>query len=125
MIERLDRAFQQQQRFTADASHELRTPLTVIRSLADVALSSPPNQAYDRRHWPASVRRATASDACSKACWCWPGPTRGQALMLDAVDLDDLLLDAAERTAPRALQQGVHLRVVPTDGERRLAMQAC
>jgi signal transduction histidine kinase len=34
MIDRLERAFQRQQRFTADASHELRTPLSVIRSLA-------------------------------------------------------------------------------------------
>ena len=31
MIERLDDAFQQNRRFTADASHELRTPLTIMR----------------------------------------------------------------------------------------------
>jgi len=36
MIERLDRAFQSQKKFVADASHELRSPLTVIRGNLDL-----------------------------------------------------------------------------------------
>ena len=38
MLERLDAAFKNQQRLTADASHELRSPLTALRGEIEVAL---------------------------------------------------------------------------------------
>lgn len=40
-FDRLQSAFEQQARFTADASHELRTPLSVIVSQIELALSRP------------------------------------------------------------------------------------
>ncbi|GAB3433211.1 sensor histidine kinase [Flindersiella endophytica] len=41
MLERLDRSFDGQRRFVANASHELRTPLTLNRTLIEVALDTP------------------------------------------------------------------------------------
>ncbi len=38
MVERLDRSFEGQRRFVANASHELRTPLTLGRALVELAM---------------------------------------------------------------------------------------
>jgi heavy metal sensor kinase len=40
MLSRLERSFEQLQRFTSDASHELRTPLTLMRSVGEVGLQT-------------------------------------------------------------------------------------
>ncbi len=41
MLERLQKAFDEQRRFTANASHELRTPHATMRTLLEVARADP------------------------------------------------------------------------------------
>jgi signal transduction histidine kinase len=41
LLERLERAFDAQRRFVANASHELRTPLTAVRALLEMVISDP------------------------------------------------------------------------------------
>jgi signal transduction histidine kinase len=41
LLMRLERAFEAQRRFVANASHELRTPLTTVRALLEMVLSDP------------------------------------------------------------------------------------
>ncbi|WP_433324149.1 sensor histidine kinase [Spirillospora sp. CA-294931] len=76
-LDRLERAVLKQRRFVADASHELRSPLTGLRSTLEVPLVHP-----DTADWRAVVTGALADTV------------RLQALT------DDLLLLAAENTAP-------------------------
>jgi signal transduction histidine kinase len=47
-LSRLQDAFEQLRRFTADTSHELRTPLTAMRSIGEVALQGSANAAEYR-----------------------------------------------------------------------------
>ncbi|MGP2440162.1 sensor histidine kinase [Streptomyces sp. JW3] len=49
MVERLDRSFDGQRRFVANASHELRTPLTLNRALVEMAMHRPAASADVRR----------------------------------------------------------------------------
>lgn len=47
LLQRLEQAFHQMARFTADASHELRTPLASIRTVAEVALGKARDHSTD------------------------------------------------------------------------------
>ena len=61
MLARLECAFEQQRRFTADASHGLRSPLTVILGQASLALSGPQSD-DNRRAWERTARSARAME---------------------------------------------------------------
>jgi signal transduction histidine kinase len=56
MLDRLQAAFEGQQRFIANASHELRTPLTVMRTAVDVVLGNPNSTPDDLRGMAADIR---------------------------------------------------------------------
>jgi signal transduction histidine kinase len=50
VLARLERAFDAQKRFVANASHELRTPVTLERALLETALANPEADALELRH---------------------------------------------------------------------------
>jgi signal transduction histidine kinase len=58
MLDRLQAAFEGQQRFIANASHELRTPLAVMRATVDVVLDNPGSSPADLRGMAADIRAA-------------------------------------------------------------------
>ena len=58
MLARLETAFAETTRFTADASHELRTPVSLIRTTAEVALRRPRSADEYREALEAILREA-------------------------------------------------------------------
>ena len=112
MIERLERAFLQQQRFVSDASHELRTPVAAIRSMTDVALAqetTPEEQRAVLQDVNAEVERLgrLISDLLALA-----RADEGQArLDADPVRLDMLANDVAAVAESLALERGVAIAV--------------
>ncbi len=58
MLEHLERSFEQQSRFVADAAHELRTPLASLRTNLEVVLSDPQATQADYREMASALERA-------------------------------------------------------------------
>jgi len=96
MIERLDRAFQSQKNFVADASHELRGPLTVIQGNLDLLKRNLSEE--DRRE---SVRALEAETArmtrIMSNLLVLAELESGQSEQQEMVSLKEMLLDAGER----------------------------
>ena len=49
LLDRLERAFERERRFSADAAHEIRTPVATLKSGIQAALLNPPNEQEDRK----------------------------------------------------------------------------
>src|SRR5262249_11435011 len=111
MLDRLEDAFERQRRFTADASHELRTPLSVIRSLAEVALTSPRDEQYDRRGYTSSSEETERLGRLVESLLVLARADEGTPLAFSAVDLDEVAVDAVERVAMRASRKQVEIAV--------------
>lgn len=97
MLSRLQRAAEQQRRFSADAAHELRTPLTTLRTRAEVALAHP-----EQTDWVATTGLVlTQAESMTRLVNDLLLLARADSRQLLAhrsdVDLDDLLLTEAAR----------------------------
>jgi two-component system sensor histidine kinase CiaH len=107
----IQRAFQRQQEFVADASHELRTPLTVLRSATDLLhqhrdepLAKNADLFDDVRAEIGRLQRLT-QDLLTLA-----RSDRGQLeLAVAPLDLGELAGEVVRRTTPLAQERGVEL----------------
>jgi signal transduction histidine kinase len=92
MMGRLERAFETQKRFVADASHELRTPLTAIRGNADLMAFAPPEE---RDACLAAIRREAErmTRLVGDLLLLAEADVETQPLQLRNVDLDEILLE--------------------------------
>lgn len=126
MLARLEAAFAQVRRFSADASHELKTPLTVLKGEIEVALRSPRDPAEYQRVL-ASILEEVESMARLVDDLLLLSRADAGALRLDLgpVELDRLVEEVAKEGEVLARGKQVQVRiagieplVVRGDGQR-------
>jgi len=126
MLGRLDEAFNQIRRFSADASHELQTPLTILRGELEVALRAPRGPEEYRQVLRSALeeidRIASLTDGLLLLARADAGVLR---MDRQPLDLADLVADVFARVKVLADSRSIHLalgRVEPVmvrgDAER-------
>lgn len=112
LLERLEGAMAQQQRFLADAAHELRTPIARMLGDAEVRLGAPPNARGDRD----AIERlhselARASSLVDELLQLARADSGAVMASLEPAYLDDVVSDAVAPFEREAHRIGVHLVV--------------
>jgi signal transduction histidine kinase len=126
MLDRLERSFTDQRRFTAHASHELRTPLTLQRAALEIPLA---HGRVPADLQPNMRRALAATDRCERLLSSLLALARGEsgALQHRIVDLADLArtavadVNAEAESAEVAVQ--AWLRAAPLSGDAPLLAQ--
>src|SRR5215469_7828725 len=111
LLDRLEKSFEQQRRFVADASHELRTPVAILRGETEVTLSRPDRTPEEYRETLAILR--DESQRLAHIIEDLFTLTRADAgeypLKLRELYLDELAGDLLRRTRSLALSKGISL----------------
>ncbi len=114
MLERLERAFEQQSRFVADASHELRTPLAVLRTNLEVIRQDPNATLADYREMVIAFERAL--DRLEALVDALLLLAKGeQEIQTEAINLEVLLTEVVHELEPLARDHRVSLALEVAD----------
>lgn len=109
MLSRIERSFDEQRRFAANASHELRTPHAVMRTMLEVARAAPDPDASPEllRRLDETNERAIATVESLLAL----SRIGGREPRHEAVDLDELVAAELGSIEPAARERGVSVAV--------------
>jgi heavy metal sensor kinase len=111
-FERLDAAFRQQVRFTADASHELRTPLSVMHTHLELALSRERTPEEYRQSLATCLRAAKRMRSLVDSLLTLARADAGRLeLRREPFDLSELVGECQQMLAPLAEQRGLSVDV--------------
>jgi two-component system sensor histidine kinase VanS len=116
MLDRLDRAYEAQRRFAANASHELRTPLATTQAMLDAALALDSTGHGDAAGSPPTVttRRLREMNARSiatvEALLTLSDAQSGEDVAAEAVDLVAVVDEVLAATASAATEARVEVR---------------
>jgi heavy metal sensor kinase len=115
MLARLENAFGEMRRFSADAAHELRTPLTALKGTLEVALRAERSGADYRAALASALEEADRLVRLAEDLLLLSRSTAGPDSPRARVELEALVLDVAEVGARLAKDRGVAVRVGPVE----------
>jgi len=112
MLDRLEKAFQSQQRFVADASHELKTPLTILMGELDV-LRQQARSVEDYRKFlsSASEELQRLSQIIQNLLLLAQADSGKPLVLREGVRLEEVVLEVVERLQPFAKRAQAQVRV--------------
>jgi signal transduction histidine kinase len=124
LLERLEGAFDAQQRFVANASHELRTPLTAVRALLEMVLTDPrATVARFRTTCQHVLEESEQQEQLIDALLALAQGQRGIAAR-ERIDLATIACDVLRayqgEAAARRVRVDTSLEPAPVAGDRRL-----
>ncbi|HKQ65148.1 MAG TPA: heavy metal sensor histidine kinase [Methylomirabilota bacterium] len=114
MLARLEAAFAEMQRFTADAAHELRTPLTALRGGIEVALRAERSREDYRGVLTSSLEEVEQLVRLTEDLLLLSRSTMGLSASRQPVDLEPLCLEALELGVRLAKGKGVSVSMGAT-----------
>lgn len=107
MLARLEGAFGQMRRFSADAAHELRTPLTVLKGELEVALRAPRSSAEYRRVLDTSLEEVDRLIRVVEDLLLLSRVSAHAALRHERVELEPVVLESLDAGLRLAAGTGV------------------
>ena len=103
MLARLEDAVERINRFTADASHELRSPVALIRTVAEYAMRNPKIDAESKEAFEEILAESVETSQLLEDLLTLARADAGyESTIFDALDLSQLVEDAAARQRPIA-----------------------
>jgi heavy metal sensor kinase len=113
MLTRLEAAFAEIRRFSADAAHELRTPLTALRGGLEVALRTERTADEYREVIASSLEDVERLIRLAEDLLLLTRSSAAAGVKMATVDLEPLVLDVLDTALRLAASRGVSVRMAP------------
>jgi signal transduction histidine kinase len=111
LLDRLQQAFDSQERFVADASHQLKTPLAILRGELDLLRKRESTREENEAFFASASQELEYLSRMVEDLLLLARVDAGEAaLTVGAVRMDEVALEATSRLKPLAQRRGVTIR---------------